>query len=155
MATAVRVRPYRPGDQEGVLALGRSSGGLSPGLETDAADLATVSETYLASGGAFVVAEGEDGLVAMGGVLADGEGSGRIRRLRVADPDRAFDLGQAVLLALEGAASERDIERLVAESPDGAPAAPLYEATGYLVEGREEREDTRWLTVEKRLTRRV
>lgn len=106
--STLHVRPYRPTDHDGVSALrGSSEADLSATVPQNFYDdLGTIEATY--EGGAFLVAELDGTVIAMGGLLATGE----IVRMRVLSEHRRKGIASAILTALITRARELGMDRV-------------------------------------------
>lgn len=151
MTTDLSLRRYRPDDAERVRelheeamrevdALAGPDSAIAEALPDDEdldADLHAIEETYLESGGEFLVGEIEGDIVAMGAFQPVGDSTVEITRMRV-DPDhQRRGHGQEVLDALESRAVARgytafELDTLARQV--GAQA--LYESNGYRETGR-------------------
>ena len=165
MADDISIRTYRPGDDERIRELHelamRDAGALveddpaflaaiPDDVELDA-DLKTIEETYVESGGAFLVGcvklrsthptsgegaereeKGTEEIVAMGAFRPTDDATAEIKRMRV-DPDyQRRGYGQRILDALETNAEERGFEEFTLDTLARQTAArEFYEANGY------------------------
>jgi len=69
------VRRFQPGDGPAIERLYRralQTAGTDPDDVPGNGDLRLIGQTYLDTGGEFLIADGEDGIVACGGLLRDG-----------------------------------------------------------------------------------
>ena len=125
--------------------------GTDPADIPDIGDLHRVEETYLDSGGEFLVAVAEGEIVAMGGLTVEGD-QGELLRMRV-DPDHQQEgLGSRLVARLEEVARERGVTRLVAETAIRQQAATkFYPAHGFEEQSRRSFEDYELIEFEKRL----
>jgi len=132
----VRIRRYEPGDGPAVRSLHRLAlevTGTDPADVPDTDDLRDVEGAYLDSGGEFLVAECEDGIVGMGGLkVDDATAEGELFRMRVHPDHQRSGIGTALLDRLEAAAREHGVELLHAETATRQTAATqFYPAHGY------------------------
>ena len=126
---AMRIRPYRPSDQAAVLALQTNSdadlAATVPGNFYD--DLRSIETAY--AKGAFVIAESDDLIVGMGGLLPTGE----IVRMRVDMKHRRKGIASRILDALLLRARELGLGRVFLHTLSEQRAAQqLYQATGFV-----------------------
>lgn len=164
LVSDLTIRRYEPRDADAVWDLHeralRGVGRFDPEFAYLDADLRSIPEKSLESGGTFLVGERDDTLVAMGAVqpstAVDFHGTdpdtGIVRRMRV-DPDQQRQgYGSELLTELEGRATELGFERLVLETMhDQTAAQGLYESFGYEHVGRESTPAGEMLFYEKRL----
>ncbi|MFB6087160.1 MAG: GNAT family N-acetyltransferase [Haloarculaceae archaeon] len=156
------VRRFEASDREAVRTLHRRAlraAGTDPADVPGTDDLRSVRETYVESGGEFLVVERDGEVVAMGGLRVDTpaceerEGEvGELLRMRV-DPDHQREgYGTAVLGALETAARERGLDRLTLTTARRQTAATeFYPANGYERVGTEAHGEYELLRFEKSL----
>lgn len=100
----IEIRRYRPGDREAVRALHREAleaTGTYAGDGPWDADLEDVEGSYLKSGGDFLVAVLEGGIVGMGALVRTGPDRAEIRRMRVRPDLQRQGIGRRILRALE------------------------------------------------------
>jgi ribosomal-protein-alanine N-acetyltransferase len=131
----MRIRPYRPGDLSAVLALQTNSDAdlAATVPENFYDDLRSIETAY--AKGAFVIAESEDLIVGMGGLLPTGE----IVRMRVDIQHRRKGIASQVLDALLLRARELGLSRVFLHTLNEQLAAQqLYQAKGFLELGRGE-----------------
>jgi ribosomal protein S18 acetylase RimI-like enzyme len=119
-------------------------------------DLADVHSTYVDPGGEFLVVETDGRVVAMGGLTVDGEdladGEGELFRLGVDTDYQRQGLGSEVVSALEQAARDRGLDRIVLTTARRqAAAAEFYPARGYEEVGREREGEYELVHFSKRL----
>lgn len=129
------IRRYRPADHDVVwqihnLALHQvdAHGGNGPWDD----DLHAIEETYLASGGEFLVGEWQGRVVAMGALKRLSTHEAEITRMRVHPDHQRRGHGRAILSALEARASELGHARLRLETTARQIGAQrLYVSHGY------------------------
>jgi putative acetyltransferase len=132
----VRIRPFRPDDQEAVRSLVLAGlrdhwGTIDPTLNPDLNDIAG---WYLPLDGHTVVAEIDDRIVGSGTLHRGGDGSGVLVRMSVAGDQRGKGIGKALVRALAEVARERGYHRLVCETTDTwQDAINLYLAMGFSI----------------------
>ena len=153
--TDVLIRRFEPADSDAVLTLDERAmrgEGTDPEDIPDIDDLHRIEETYLDSGGEFLVAETGGRVVAMGGLAIDGD-QAELLRIRV-DPDHQREgVGSRLLARLETVARERGVERLVAETARRQGAATeFYPAHGFEEQSRRSFEDYELIEFEKQLS---
>jgi GNAT superfamily N-acetyltransferase len=104
----MRIRAYRSSDRAAVLALqANSDAGLAAVVpENFYDDLRDIDAAY--EGGAFVIAETENTILGMGGLLPTGE----IVRMRVVDQHRRKGIGSQILEALRLRAKDLGLSRV-------------------------------------------
>ena len=131
---------YRAEYQEPMLALHRSAvEGFTLGMsrQQDEADLVAVEDVYLRNRGEFLLGFLGERLVAMGGYQWLSEGSGELRRMRIARDLQGKGYGTLLLLELERRAFASGLHTL---SLDTARRRPLtlefYRKHGYQECGR-------------------
>lgn len=128
------IRRYRPGDAGAVQRLNEqvlAETGTDPADVPNIDDLADIERTYLQTGGEFLVAERAGRLVGMGGLKVDGD-EGELFRMRVSSSVQQEGIGSRLLTALEDAARDRGVERLVAETASRQTGAvAFYPSNGY------------------------
>ncbi|MFB6200887.1 MAG: GNAT family N-acetyltransferase [Halorhabdus sp.] len=124
------VRRFQSGDGPDVRHVHRAAlraAGTDPDDVPGNQDLRWIEETYLRSGGEFLVVERDDRIVACGGLLIDGE-TAELMRIAV-DPDyQRAGYGTAILDGLEAAAVERSCDRIVLTTADRQAAARQFYA---------------------------
>jgi ribosomal protein S18 acetylase RimI-like enzyme len=126
----VKIRSFQPNDQSACNRLyheGLIGGALS---ENDTcADLDDIHTVYMRPGNHFWVAEGSDGqVVGMIGVQHHEEGSGEIRRLRVALDLRRRGIGSALVEAAVRFCEERNYLKVTLDTfMEREPAVKLFE----------------------------
>lgn len=130
----VTVRRYGSGDGPAVRRLHELAvreEGTDPDDIPGTDDLQHVRESYLDTGGEFLVAEAEGSIVGMGGLRIDGS-SGELFRMRVHPDYQQQGIGTRLLDGLEAAARERGVESLRAETARRqSTAIEFYPARGY------------------------
>lgn len=130
----VTVRRYEDGDGPAVRRLNQHAlreEGTDPEDIPGTEDLETVRESYLETGGEFLVAEADGSIVGMGGLRVDGS-IGELFRMRVHPDYQHQGLGTRLLDGLEQAARERGVDELRAETARRQTAAiSFYPACGY------------------------
>lgn len=135
-----QIRRFEPGDTDAVVALhGRAlaAEGTDPDDVPGTRDLQWIEAAYLERGGEFLVAEVGGELVAMGGLAVD-DAVGELFRIAVAPGHQREGYGSALVDALERAARERGVERLVLTTARRQDAAVrFYRARGYAETDRE------------------
>jgi len=138
------IRRAGPDDAERLRRLHRTAlrrAGTDPDDVPGTDDLADVQLTYVDPGGEFLVVETDGRIVAMGGLTVEGEdlapGEGELLRIAV-DPDyQRRGLGSEIMSALERAARDRDLDRIVLTTARRqAAATEFYPARGYEEIGR-------------------
>ncbi|MFW5956324.1 MAG: GNAT family N-acetyltransferase [Halorhabdus sp.] len=128
------IRRYRAGDADAVGRVHRRAlqdAGTDPADVPGNQDLRWIEETFLRSGGEFLVAEQDGRIVACGGLLIDGR-TAELMRIAV-DPDAQREgFGSAILAGLEAAASDRGCDRVVLTTAGRQVAATqFYHDHGY------------------------
>lgn len=122
------IRPYTSSDRSAVLALrANSDAGLAATVPASFYDdLQSIDTAY--EGGAFVIAESEDMIVGMGGLLRTGE----IVRMRVAAQHRRKGIASQILEALLLRARELGLSRVFLHTlSEQFAGQQLYQATGF------------------------
>jgi GNAT superfamily N-acetyltransferase len=95
-------------------------------------DLHHIPAVYLQAGGEFLVGELNGVIIAIGGLLRDGEASAKVRRMRVHPAHQRQGYGQAILDALLARARELGLSRLWLDTTRGQVAAQrFYEKNGF------------------------
>lgn len=125
-----RIRPMELGDLEAVMAVERScfAAPWSRGMFLD--------ELGQGVGRAWFVADSPWGIVGYAGLMQIDD-EGHVMNLAVRPDARHLGLGAALVSALLEEARRRGIDRLTLEArPSNAPALALYEAAGFIEEGR-------------------
>lgn len=169
------VRRFEPGDREAVLGLYRRSirdAGTDPDDVPNSDDLLDVESAYLDPGGEFLVAEANGEIVAMGGLTVDDVGedaefrdggndaarerenddAGELLRIAVHPDHQRRGYGSAIVDALEEAACERGLDRIVLTTARRqAAATEFYPARGYEEIGRRREGEYRLIRFEKPL----
>jgi GNAT superfamily N-acetyltransferase len=134
VASDLDVRHYREADHEAVVTLHERAiraAGTPPETLPDTSDMEDITGAYADAGGAFLVGELEEEIVAMGGLVPFRKATGELKRMRVAPEHQRRGFGRAILEGLEGAARDRGFERLVLDTADRQGSAPFYRARGY------------------------
>ena len=126
----VQIRSFRPGDQVACTRLYRE--GLIGGAlaENDTCvDLDDIHTVYMRPGNHFWVAEGPGGeVIGMIGVQHHEEGSGEIRRLRVAEAFRRRGIGSALVETAVRFCEERNYLKVTLDTfMEREPAVHLFE----------------------------
>ena len=117
-------------------------------------DLGWIRAAYLDPGGEFLVAERDDRVVAMGGVVIDADVA-EVFRVAVHPDHQREGHGSAVMRGLEDAARARGVDRIVLTTARRQDAATdFYPARGYVETGRERQGEYELIHFEKRLTPR-
>jgi ribosomal protein S18 acetylase RimI-like enzyme len=154
-ASAVRIRRARATDTDELGALHRRAlraAGTDPEDVPGTADLRWVEAAYIDSGGEFLVAEAQEAriagerqdgeaaagrIVAMGGLVVDGA-VGELYRFAVHPDHQRVGYGSRILDALEEAARERGVTRVMLTTASRqAAAVSFYRDRGYGEVGRE------------------
>jgi ribosomal protein S18 acetylase RimI-like enzyme len=128
------VRRYESGDEAAVQRVFRRAmceAGTDPTDVPGTQDLGWIEAAYLETGGEFLVVEVGDEVVATGGLLVESD-VGELFRVAV-DPDHQREgHGSRLLAALEDAARERGVERMVLTTAQRQDAAvDFYPDHGY------------------------
>jgi ribosomal protein S18 acetylase RimI-like enzyme len=148
------IRRVEPSDIGAVLALNERAmkqEGTDPEDIPGIEDLQRVEERYLDSKGEFLVAEADDEIVAMGGLVVEDE-RGELLRMRVDPEHQREGLGSRLLARLEATAREAGLALLVAETARRqAAATEFYPAHGFEEQSRRSFEDYELIEFEKRL----
>ena len=135
MPAPLHIRRYDDTDRDAVWALHNTAlqaieahAGNGPWDE----DLHHIPAVYLDSGGEFLVGVAGDQLVGMGALLPHPGGVAEIKRMRVRPGAQRRGYGQAILHALEAAATERGFHTLILDTTTAQAAAhALYSREGY------------------------
>jgi len=148
------VRRYESGDQAAVQRVFRRAmreAGTDPTDVPGTRDLDWIEAAYLDTGGEFLVVEVGGEVVATGGLAVDGD-VGELFRVAV-DPDhQRAGHGSRLLAALEDAARERGVERMVLTTARRQDAAvDFYLGHGYDQTGRDRYGEYRLRHYAKRL----
>jgi ribosomal protein S18 acetylase RimI-like enzyme len=134
------VRRYEPDDEATVKRVFRRAmhdAGTDPRDVPGTQDLGWIERAYLDHGGEFLVVEVGDEVVATGGLAVDG-GVGELFRVAVDPNHQRAGHGSRLLTALEDAARERGVERLVLTTAQRQDAAvDFYPDHGYEQTGRD------------------
>ncbi|MEF8852655.1 MAG: GNAT family N-acetyltransferase [Haloarculaceae archaeon] len=128
------VRRYEPGDERAVRDVFQRAmceAGTDPADVPGTRDLEWVEAAYIEPGGEFLVVEVDGEVVATGGLVVDGD-VGELFRVAV-DPDHQREgHGSRLLAALEDAARDRGVERVVLTTARRqAAAVAFYPERGY------------------------
>lgn len=130
----MNVRRYQPGDSETVRRLHEQvlrDAGTDPADIPDPEDIENIERAYIEPGGEFLVVEDDGDIVAIGGLKVDGT-EGELFRMRVAIDRQGEGIGTRLLDALEAAARERGVERLVVQTAKRQRnAVHFYPNNGY------------------------
>ena len=142
MSSDLAVRRYEPADRERVWEIHERALRASPLEFVENApgdeDLESIPETYLESGGEFLVGCVEDEIVGIGAFQPRDDETVEIRRIRVHPDYQRRGYGAALLGALEDRARSRGFDRFVLETTERLTAAQrLYERHGYEERDRE------------------
>jgi ribosomal protein S18 acetylase RimI-like enzyme len=134
MVRKILVRPFQPIDQERVHSLILE--GLSEHFEiidpTLNPDLHDIYASYSQKGSLFLVVESEDEIVGTGAMIPEGENSGRIVRVSVANSHRRLGIGRLITDHLIKAASRYAYRKIVVETNDDwYDAILLYLGCGF------------------------
>ncbi|WP_049888130.1 MULTISPECIES: GNAT family N-acetyltransferase [unclassified Natrinema] len=147
MGSELSIRRYRPDDGPRVRDLHetamRDANAYVEGVPDD--DLESITETFLESGGEFLVGERAGRIVAMGAfrpvddsahiatVVSDlGDAAAEVTRLRVAPDAQRRGYGRQLYRELEERARSRGVEQFVLDTrPTQTAARGLYDAEGF------------------------
>ena len=111
-------------------------------------DLADVRATFVAVGGAFLVAELSGHLVGMAGFRPDERGRAEILRVRVHPATRRLGVGRALMVELEARASAAGFTEAFLDTATNQPeAVGFYRGLGYTEVARETRPEWAWTLV--------
>ena len=112
-------------------------------------DLADVPDSFVSAGGDFFVVEDEDGrLVGMGGYKLIADSEAQVLRVRVHPARRRLGIGRWLMKAIEAAAQQSGVRRMVLETAQNQPEAiAFYESIGYEQTGTESRPEWTWTLV--------
>ena len=111
-------------------------------------DLADVQATFVAVGGAFLVAEHAGHLVGMAGFRPNERGQAEILRVRVHPATRRLGIGRALMAALEARASAAGFAEAFLDTATNQPEAIVfYRGLGYAEVGRSTRPEWAWTLV--------
>ena len=130
-----QIRPFHPLDQPAAQALILDGlvehwGTLDPTLNPDLRD---IYASYVASGGAFFVAEENGAIIATGALIPEGESVGRIVRVSVSVAQRGRGLGRAISQHLITEGQRRGYHTLLVETNDDwYSALHLYQSCGFM-----------------------
>jgi len=143
------VRRYASHDHEAVRSLFiRVNRALAPStmveafeayiLRSLAEEIDHVERYFAERGGAFFVAEGDDGIVGMFGLEMVGTGTAELRRMYVDPAARGLGLGRLLLARSEDAARELGASRMLLSTSEIQQAAlGLYRSAGFIETGQE------------------
>jgi GNAT superfamily N-acetyltransferase len=152
--TEPTIRRYEDSDAAAVQALAERAmieEGTDPDDIPGIDDLTRIEEVYLDSGGEFLVADVDDSIAGIGGLLVE-RGTGELMRMRVDPAYQREGVGSQLLDRLESAARKRGVDRLVAETAVRQSAATaFYPAHGFTERSRRSFESYELLTFEKQL----
>jgi len=148
------LRRYEPGEEGAVRRVFRRAmreAGTDPADVPGTQDLDWIEGAYLDHGGEFLVVEVDGEVVATGGLVVDGN-VGELFRIAV-DPDhQRAGHGSGLLAALEDAARERGVERLILTTALRQDAAvDFYSDHGYGQTGHDRHGEYRLRHYAKRL----
>ncbi|TQS45906.1 GNAT family N-acetyltransferase [Cryptosporangium phraense] len=111
-------------------------------------DLADITDSFLAAGGEFLVAELDGHLVGMAGLRPAHNGAANILRVRVHPATRRRGIGRALMDALEQHARHNGLQRMFLDTATNQPEAmAFYENLGYQAVGREHQLSWTWTLV--------
>ena len=133
--TDIRIRPFRPEDQDAVRSLILAGLGdhfevLDPTLNPDLED---IWESYVARGGCFLVAVTGEKLVGTGALIRESASSGRIVRMSVASDQRQRGIGRLLVQELIATGQRAGYTKIVVETNDDwYGAIRLYKGCGFL-----------------------
>jgi N-acetylglutamate synthase-like GNAT family acetyltransferase len=131
----MKVRKAHSDDKKAIVALvkaGLSEFGFVYSPQTSEADIENIDETYNKNGGAFIVIEQQNELVATGGLLKLSENKFKIRKMYVSKPYRNQGLGKHILEALLKEAKLKKAKEVVLEtSKMMTKAILLYKSYGF------------------------
>lgn len=112
------------------------------------ADLADVQATFVATGGAFVVAERSGHLVGMAGFRPNERGQAEVLRVRVHPATRRLGIGRALMAEIEARAVAGGFAEAFLDTATNQPeAVAFYRGLGYAEVGRETRSEWAWTLV--------
>lgn len=137
----IRIRPFRPSDQEVVKklileGLGEHFGRINPDLNPDLND---INKTYIQAGHNFVVAEIGGEIVGTAVLITEAPNAGRIVRVTVSPKQRRSGIGRQLVQHLLSKAAEKKFSQIVVETNhDWYDAIRLYERCGFLEYDRDE-----------------
>lgn len=115
---------------------------------TEFPDLADVPDSFLSTGGNFLVVEEDRQIVGMGGYKRVGEDSAQVLRVRVHPAVRRRGVARHLMEAIERSAFAEGVRRMVVETAQNQPEAiSFYEAIGYRQTGTETRPEWTWTLV--------
>ncbi len=132
--TKIRVRPFKPGDQQAVRALilaglGEHFAAIDPTLNPDLDDIWT---TYAAKGSCVLVAVNGSDLVGTGTLTRETADTGRIVRMSVAANQRRRGIGRLLVGELLREGREAGYTKIVLETNDDWHGAiRLYRSCGF------------------------
>lgn len=111
-------------------------------------DLANVPDSFLSAGGNFFVVEEDGRLVGMGGYKRTGDDEAQVFRVRIHPAMRRRGVGRQLMAAIEAAAVESGVARMVLGTADNQPEAiAFYESIGYRRTRIESRSEWTWKLV--------
>lgn len=155
----MRLTRYQLQYQEPILGLHRSAiEGFALGLsrEEDEADLLAIEQVYLRDGGEFLVGFIGERLVAMGGFKKLPDGSGELKRMRIARDLQGQGYGTLLLLELERRAFQSGLRKLRLEAARIRPLTlAFYRKHGYRECGQSSYGAVETVQFSKRLEERV
>ena len=133
----MKIRRYRDQDQDAVWFLHsvamKATKGAHAENESLYKDLHNIRETYLNSGGEFLVAVKNNQIIAMGALAKSGSNRAEIKRMRVLPHFQRRGLGQAVLQKLEARAIELGYVTIHLDTTVGQKVAQaFYIQNGYI-----------------------
>ena len=131
----VQIRPFRPSDQLAVrrLVLAGLAEHFQTPDETRNPDLDDIQASYVAQGGAFLVAEAGGRIVGTGALTLPTPGTGQIVRISVAPAVRRNGIARQLVAALLDDARARGLPEVFVETNhDWHAAIALYERCGFV-----------------------
>jgi len=150
------VRRYEPGDEAAirdVFERAMREAGTDPADIPGTRDLEWVEAAYVETGGEFLVVEVGGEVVAIGGLVVDGDVA-ELFRIAVDPAHQREGHGSRLLAALEDAARERGAERVVLTTASRQESAvAFYPKHGYEQTGSDRDGEYRLRHYEKRLDR--
>lgn len=158
-AHPLRFTRYQIQHQEPMLALHRAAiEGFTLGLsrEEDEADLLAIEQVYLRDGGEFLIGFLGERLIAMGGFKKLTDGSGELKRMRIARDLQGQGYGTRLLQELERRAFQSGIRTLRLEAARIRPLTlAFYRKHGYRECGQSSYGAVETVQFSKRLEQRV